>query len=117
MEKDFIEKCKQALEAQRDEIIAEQIAREKERLELVGQSDHGDDADIADKAVTGNLLDKISQGSELKMTMIERALERIMRGTYGKCLSCGTEIATKRLEVIPYAALCVSCQSKKDKMR
>lgn len=40
---------------------------------------------------------------------IEAALKRLDDGDYGYCLECGEEIAAKRLEIDPAAALCVTC--------
>jgi DnaK suppressor protein len=42
---------------------------------------------------------------------ITAALNRITQGTYGRCTRCGRQIAPARLEVIPYAAACIECQS------
>jgi DnaK suppressor protein len=42
---------------------------------------------------------------------IEAALEKVNRGEYGFCESCGEPIHPKRMEAIPWAALCTSCQS------
>ena len=47
-----------------------------------------------------------------QVAQIEDALERIEDGTYGMCAGCGEAIAPKRLEIIPYATLCVRCQRK-----
>lgn len=44
---------------------------------------------------------------------VERALERIDDGTYGICEVCGSEIPIARLEVLPYATMCVTCASKR----
>lgn len=41
---------------------------------------------------------------------IEGALKRIDNGTYGTCAHCGNEIPAQRLEVIPYAKLCIECE-------
>ena len=38
------------------------------------------------------------------------ALKRIADGTYGRCTRCSEWIPRSRLEVVPYAPLCVSCQ-------
>jgi RNA polymerase-binding transcription factor DksA len=38
---------------------------------------------------------------------IDLALQRIAAGTYGLCSVCGKPIAKARLEVMPYAKLCV----------
>jgi RNA polymerase-binding transcription factor len=39
------------------------------------------------------------------------AVERIRSGEYGTCESCGKPIHAKRLEAVPWATLCVACQS------
>lgn len=44
---------------------------------------------------------------------VERALERIEDGSYGICESCGSQIPIARLEVLPYATMCVTCASKR----
>jgi DnaK suppressor protein len=55
----------------------------------------------------------MAQASErqrrLDLQKIEAALNRLDEGEYGYCLDCGDEIAGKRLEIDPAAALCVSC--------
>ena len=38
------------------------------------------------------------------------ALERIEKGTYGRCEKCGQEIPEARLDAVPSARLCVSCK-------
>jgi RNA polymerase-binding transcription factor DksA len=40
---------------------------------------------------------------------IRDALERIARGTYGRCEDCGKTVGRQRLEDMPQARLCVSC--------
>ncbi len=44
------------------------------------------------------------------LTQVERALERIENGTYGKCVNCGQPIPEKRLEAIPWAERDVKCE-------
>lgn len=48
---------------------------------------------------------------------IEQALERVKKGTYGKCNSCGKMINTDRLAVKPAALLCVYCERKREGKR
>jgi RNA polymerase-binding protein DksA len=43
---------------------------------------------------------------------IEGALERVEDGTYGQCEECGGKIPKKRLDAIPYAAMCIRCASR-----
>lgn len=40
---------------------------------------------------------------------IENALKRIENDEYGICVSCGEDIAIKRLEVNPTTFLCIEC--------
>lgn len=47
-----------------------------------------------------------------EIASVKRALTRIENGTYGRCVWCGAQIAPKRLEVRPEAALCFECASK-----
>jgi len=51
------------------------------------------------------------KGNEISiLNEIEDALKSIENNTYGKCLSCGSEIAVERLEFMPYAQNCQICQ-------
>ena len=46
--------------------------------------------------------------------LIDDALARLEDGTYGLCDDCGVEINEKRLAAVPFAKLCVACQSKQE---
>lgn len=46
---------------------------------------------------------------------IEEALDRIKKGRYGKCLSCGKMIGNERLTIKPAALYCVECERKREK--
>ena len=52
---------------------------------------------------------------EQRLCEIDDALAKIDGGTYGLCERCGKEIPPRRLEVLPFATLCVPCQSLADK--
>lgn len=41
---------------------------------------------------------------------IDDALKAIDEGSYGKCQTCGKEIAKERLDFLPYALNCINCQ-------
>ena len=42
---------------------------------------------------------------------VEMALDKIRSGDYGICEDCGQPIHPKRLQAVPWATHCVSCQS------
>jgi YteA family regulatory protein len=51
------------------------------------------------------------KGNEMSIIKkIDDALKSIENNTYGKCRTCGKDIIEERLEFIPYAENCVSCQ-------
>jgi DnaK suppressor protein len=41
---------------------------------------------------------------------IEDALRRLEQGTYGTCMECEEPISVKRLNAVPWARYCVTCQ-------
>jgi DnaK suppressor protein len=47
-----------------------------------------------------------------QMAEVEYALSKITKGSFGKCENCGQTIDPARLEILPYATLCVSCKGK-----
>ena len=46
------------------------------------------------------------------LNRIDEALERVKKGTYGKCLQCNGDIPKARLEAVPTATSCVACKTK-----
>ncbi|MEP7022070.1 MAG: TraR/DksA C4-type zinc finger protein [Pseudonocardiales bacterium] len=49
-------------------------------------------------------------GAQGTLREIMRALRRMDEGSYGSCLHCFEPLPIERLEVLPQAALCMSCQ-------
>ena len=48
---------------------------------------------------------------------VRAALMRIEQGAYGTCLHCEEEIGPKRLQAVPWAALCIACQEQDERRR
>lgn len=46
---------------------------------------------------------------------IQKALNNLARGDYGKCDVCGKSIETPRLLIMPFAHTCLSCSRKNSK--
>jgi DnaK suppressor protein len=46
---------------------------------------------------------------------VRSALDRIADGSYGSCLQCEDDISHKRLQAIPWATLCITCQEGADR--
>jgi DnaK suppressor protein len=48
------------------------------------------------------------------LQMVDAALVRVESKRYGFCASCDDEMNLKRLEAVPWARLCLSCQEKQE---
>ena len=53
----------------------------------------------------------------VQLKLIEEALDRIQAGDYGICLSCEEPIPAKRLQALPWARYCVTCQEEVGSMQ
>jgi DnaK suppressor protein len=51
---------------------------------------------------------------ELLLQGINRALDKIKKGTYGICEACKKEIDLARLKVYPAATLCLDCKASEE---
>ncbi len=54
----------------------------------------------------------VEHSLELRLRDIKIALEKIKKGTYGKCENCDKKIDEERLKVYPEARFCVRCDKK-----
>lgn len=94
-------------------LLESQLIELKERQDRVAQ-DLAEplDPDSSEQAV--QMEDDMSLGGQAaliarEIASVKRALTRIENGTYGQCVRCGEEIAAKRLQARPEAALCIEC--------
>ena len=68
---------------------------------------------LNDKGVNEHVLTQ----SKKTVERLHNALDRIEKGTYGRCVRCGNDIPSARLEHVPEALLCVPCSEKKNARR
>lgn len=55
------------------------------------------------------------RGRERKLLKkIDEAIEKIDKGTYGICETCGEEINIKRLEARPVTTMCIECKTEQE---
>lgn len=54
----------------------------------------------------------LEQNEEELYLKINKSLERIEAGTFGKCGDCGKTIPKARLQAIPYTAYCIDCERR-----
>lgn len=71
----------------------------------------------AQKASISRSNETLDQNSKREIEQIDIALFKISLGDYGICESCGDDIAPKRLQVLPWARLCVECARDFEKQK
>ena len=73
--------------------------------------------DIADKAsnsYTKEFLFSLSNTERDMLALVDEAIVRIDDRKYGSCVVCEEELDKKRLEAVPWAKRCISCQEKQE---
>ena len=81
-------------------------------------TEDGDTQDIADKAsnaYTKEFLYSLSNTDRTVLQQVDDALERLKGGNFGVCVECGEKMLPKRLEAVPWARHCLSCQEREEK--
>ncbi len=114
MDEKFVTEIKDLLISQRNEILDAIAAKSDDFKKLVATVESGDVVDIASDAVDRTLLDSLNVQDSERLQMINNALDRIRRGTYGLCVLCHKEIPQARLRALPSACLCIECQNKEE---
>ena len=69
-------------------------------------------ADIGSDAYEQEFTLSLMASEEGTLELVEQALDRIRAKTFGSCEECGGVISKKRLEAIPFAAMCIRCAEK-----
>ncbi len=109
LSKEQIQKFEARLREEKKE-IEEDIGKMKADLDFGDDTDHLEEE--ADETEEMNKFLGVKKPLEEKMAAIDAALERIKKGTYGKCEKCGMEIEPEVLEAAPESALCKHCKMK-----
>ena len=110
---------KEILLAKREALVQEikqqlgQSLTDEQQRRLEAAMDSGDQALVDLEREMGISLQEMRNRER---RMIDDALDSLEEGSYGMCAECGEEIGEKRLLALPFARLCVNCQSKKELM-
>jgi RNA polymerase-binding protein DksA len=111
----------------RDELLEER-RRVLDAIEYLHEENPGSMEDEAEETPLDNhlaenatvTLDReidytLEENSEQVLAAIESALARIEDGSFGKCSSCGKEIAEERLAALPWATQCIDCRRREER--
>jgi DnaK suppressor protein len=71
-----------------------------------------DEGDLAIISHARELSYNLQESDLARLRSIEEAMDAWDRGQYGECIRCDDDIDEKRLEVVPWATMCVRCQEE-----
>ena len=108
LDQEFIAKQKKILEAEK--IKLEQKIKKLSKYPEIGDSDDDNALELSEFQSNLSLEEQI----KYLLDKVNKALKAIENNTYGKCLKCEEVIERSRLEIMPYAELCVTCKQKQN---
>ena len=108
MNEETTRKFKKRLETLRDEIL--KVINWKESASEAGEA--MDEIDQANELIEKEMGFVMSFNMRNNLNEVQEALDRISNKKFGACANCGAEIALKRLEILPFARFCTTCQEK-----
>ena len=109
LSKDSKEQLRKKLEDMRQEILDE-VKVQKERAR--SKDYMGDLGDCATSDMVAEYAHIFGERLRRRLILIEESLEALEDGDYGFCEECEEPINEKRLLLMPFARLCVRCQSE-----
>jgi DnaK suppressor protein len=103
------------------ETIKQMLEEEREKLWQQLKISSGDDytksknpdhMDMAEAYSDHERFQALQALEHKHLDQVEAALQAIAAGTYGRCQHCHQPILLERLQALPYATMCVSCQAQ-----
>jgi DnaK suppressor protein len=100
------------LRARREELLQLTAAHEEESHPVEVDQTAAGRLSRMDALQSQAMAAEVERRREAELARIDTALERLREGEYGYCVTCGEEIAPKRLELDPAIPVCVSCAGR-----
>jgi len=92
--------------------LERQVAALAEQQAFTSHDDEHDPEGVTVGFERAQLLGLLA-GARHDLGALDRAVDRIAAGSYGRCLGCGGRIAAERLEAVPAAETCRACVSRR----
>lgn len=99
---------RQKLEEECASLQQRMVAHDSQR-----QHNNLDRADLAQSYARQERNALLADREQAHLNQIETALQKLENGRYGLCEECAATIAPGRLAALPYAELCIRCQSQR----
>lgn len=112
--KDAMAEMRDVLLTRRD-ALRKALAGDLSMLKELREQSGGDVVDFALDSAQDEISSQLAEVESRELSSIDKALERMRAGSYGKCEACGVNIPLMRLQALPYAVLCIKCQREAEK--
>jgi len=96
--------------------ISEQRAGVRNRAEVAEEHFAHPEDSPAQVSSERDLEFALNERETAELCEIAAALERLDLGTYGQCTDCGSPIPTLRLQALPEASRCITCQERAEQL-
>jgi DnaK suppressor protein len=106
-----LERFRKTLKARQAELSDGRLNREALAIET-----SADELDRIQYAQERDFAVEALNRDSVRLREIRAALERLDRGSFGICLNCEEQIASKRLAAVPWTPLCIACQEAADRI-
>lgn len=114
-----IEKFKERLEQEREELRAEiqriedrTAGRDRLNSDMAGEDFDEPGGDAAQETLERSQSMAIGENLREMLENVANALNKIEDGSYGICDACNKEIPKARLEIMPAATMCTTCRAR-----
>lgn len=111
MDKALMESLAQTLHEQRKGFLQE-FRKAEEALEAIAEERESELEEHAQEEQSARLLTRLDNRTLEAVREIDGALERILKGAYGKCERCRKAIPVARLRALPATRFCKSCAGR-----
>ena len=112
-DKKSLDTLKEILIKMRDRLTGQVTALSDDSLKYIDDASSEDRTDDFDREFALNLV----SSEHDSIFEINNALRRIEEGIYGVCDSCSCQIEKPRLHALPFARMCIKCQSEQERGR
>lgn len=112
--KEALTEMREILLTRRD-ALRKALAGDLSMLKELREQTSGDVVDFALDSAQDEISSQLAEVESRELSHIDKALDRMRQGSYGKCEACESNIPMMRLQALPYAVLCIDCQREAEK--
>lgn len=112
--KDAMSNMREVLLTRRD-ALRKALAGDLSMLKELREQSSGDVVDFALDSAQDEISSQMAEVESRELSHIDKALDRMRQGAYGKCEGCESNIPLARLQALPYATSCIDCQREAEK--